>query len=116
MHGFLSVPSWRHRRYYRTSSSSFPGPYSVPPGVTSVTLGKASEVKKQSVGEETVWFFVRFPGFFHGDHAFRGMQGRLLVELVAFHVWRFPRESTNRSLCRLRAVDSLWVESLAVPG
>ena len=49
MHGFLSVPSRRHRRYYRTSSSSFPGPYSVPPGVTSITLEKASEVRKRSV-------------------------------------------------------------------
>ena len=49
VHGFLPVPSQRHRRYYRTSSSSFPGPYSVPPGVTSVTLEKASEVKKRSV-------------------------------------------------------------------
>ena len=49
VHGFLPVPSRRHRRYYRTSSSSFPGPYSVPPGVTSITLEKASEVKKRSV-------------------------------------------------------------------
>ena len=31
MHGFLPVPGRRHRRYYRTSSSYFPGPYSVPP-------------------------------------------------------------------------------------
>ena len=49
VHGFLPVPSRRYRRYYRTSSSSFPGPYSVPPGVTSITLEKASEVKKRSV-------------------------------------------------------------------
>ena len=49
VHGFLPVPSRRHRRYYRTSSSSFPGLYSVPPGVTSITLEKASEVKKRSV-------------------------------------------------------------------
>ena len=34
VHGFLPVPGRRHRRYYRTSSSSFPGPYTVPPGVT----------------------------------------------------------------------------------
>ena len=34
VHGFLPVPGRRHRRNYRTSSSSFPGPYSVPPGVT----------------------------------------------------------------------------------
>ena len=49
VHGFLPVPSRRHRRYYSTSSSSFPGPYTVPPGVTSITLEKASEVKKRSV-------------------------------------------------------------------
>ena len=49
MHGFLPVPSRQHRRYYRTSSSSFPGPYSVPPGVTSITLEKASEARKPSV-------------------------------------------------------------------
>ena len=42
VHGFLPVPGRRHRRYYRTSSSSFPGPYSVPPGVSSITLEKAS--------------------------------------------------------------------------
>ena len=49
MHGFQPAPSRRHRRYYRTSSSSFPGPYSVPPGVTSITLEKASEARKRSV-------------------------------------------------------------------
>ena len=49
VHGFLPVLSRRHQRYYRTSSSSFPGPYSVPPGVTSITLEKASEAKKHSV-------------------------------------------------------------------
>ena len=32
-----------------TSSSSFPGPYTVPPGVTSITLEKVSEAKKRSV-------------------------------------------------------------------
>ena len=49
VHGFLHVPGRRHRRYYRTSSSSFPGPYSVPPGVTLITLEKASEARKRSV-------------------------------------------------------------------
>ena len=49
VHGFLPVPGRRHRRYYSTSSSSFPGPYTVPPGVTSITLEKVSEVKKRSV-------------------------------------------------------------------
>ena len=49
VHGFLPVPGRRHRRYYGTSTSSFPGPYTVPPGVTSITLEKASEVKKRSV-------------------------------------------------------------------
>ena len=49
VHGFLPVPSRKHRRYYRTSSSSFPGPYAVPHGVTSITLEKASETRKRSV-------------------------------------------------------------------
>ena len=49
VHGYLPVPGRRHRRYYRTSSSSFPGPYTVPPGVTSITLEKVSESKKRSV-------------------------------------------------------------------
>ena len=49
VHGFLPVPGRRHRRYYSTSSSSFPGPYTVPPGVTSITLEKVNEAKKRSV-------------------------------------------------------------------
>ena len=49
VHGFLPVPSRRYRRCYRTSSSSFPGPYSVPLGVTSITLEKASGFNKRSV-------------------------------------------------------------------
>ena len=49
VHGFLPVPGRRHRRYYSTSSPSFPGPYTVPPGVTSITLEKVSEAKKRSV-------------------------------------------------------------------
>ena len=49
VHGFLPVPGRRHWRYYSTSTSSFPGPYTVPPGVTSITMEKASEVKKRSV-------------------------------------------------------------------
>ena len=49
VHGFLPVPGHRHRRYYGTSTSSFPGSYTVPPGVTSITMEKASEVKKRSV-------------------------------------------------------------------
>ena len=49
VHGFLPVPGRRHRRYYGTSTSSFPGPYTVPPGVTSITMEKASEVKNRSV-------------------------------------------------------------------
>ena len=49
VHGFLPVPGRCHRRYYCTSCSSFPGPYSVPPGITSITLEKVSEAKKLSV-------------------------------------------------------------------
>ena len=49
VHGFLPVPGRRHRRYYRTSSSSFPGPYTVPVGLASITLDKVSESRKCSV-------------------------------------------------------------------
>ena len=49
VHGFLPVPGRRQRRYYGTSTSSFPGPYTVPPGMTSITMEKASEVRKCSV-------------------------------------------------------------------
>ena len=49
VHGFLPVPGCRQRRYYGTSTSSFPGPYTVPPGMTSITMEKASEVRKRSV-------------------------------------------------------------------
>ena len=49
VHGFLPVPGRRQWRYYGTSTSSFPGPYSVPPGMTSITMEKASEVRKRSV-------------------------------------------------------------------
>ena len=49
VHGFLPVPGRRQRRFYGTSISSFPGPYTVPPGLTSITMEKASEVRKRSV-------------------------------------------------------------------
>ena len=49
VHGFLPMLGRRHRRYYGTSTSSFPGPYTVPPGLTSITMEKASEVRKRSV-------------------------------------------------------------------
>ena len=49
VHGFLPVPGRRQRRYYGTSTSSFPGLYTVPPGLTSITMEKASEVRKRSV-------------------------------------------------------------------
>ena len=49
VHGFLPVPGRRQRRYYGTSISSFPGPYTVLPGLTSITMEKASEVRKRSV-------------------------------------------------------------------
>ena len=50
VHGFLPVLGRHHRRYYKTSSySSFPGPYTVPPGLASITLDKVSESRKRSV-------------------------------------------------------------------
>ena len=106
VHGFLPVPSRRHRRYYRTSSSSFPGLYSIPPGVTSITLGKVSEVRKCSVSLSAS----------RGDHAFRDMRGGLLAGLMVVQLWRFPGEPACRSSCRLREDHSLRIKSPGVPG
>ena len=49
VHGFLPIPGHQHRKYYRTSSFSFPGPYTVPSGWASITLEKVSESRKRSV-------------------------------------------------------------------
>ena len=40
VHGFLPVPGRRHRRYSRASSSSFPGPYTILPGLASYHLAQ----------------------------------------------------------------------------
>ena len=55
VHGFLPVPGRRQRRYYGTSTSSFPGPYTVPPGLTSITMEKASEVRKRSLFRQNTY-------------------------------------------------------------
>ena len=49
VHGILPIPGRRHRRYYRTASSSFPGLYTVPPGLASISLKKVSQSWKRSV-------------------------------------------------------------------
>ena len=54
VHEFLPVPGRRHRRYYSTSTSSFPGPYTVPPGLTSITMEKASVSASQVSSMETM--------------------------------------------------------------
>ena len=63
VHGFLPVPGRRHRKYYRTSSSSFPGPYMIPPGLASITLDKVSESRKRC-------FPVTLTRLLFGDYAF----------------------------------------------
>ena len=89
MHGFLPVPGRRHRLYYRTSSSSFPGPYTVPPGVTSITLGKVSEAKKRSVALSASMV--------------SSMETMLsgVCEVSSWLDWGFPGSSTSRGSCRL---------------
>ena len=49
VHGFLPVPGRRHWKYYRTFSSSFPGPFMVPPGLAFIILEKVSESRKRSI-------------------------------------------------------------------
>ena len=39
-----------------------------------------------------------------------------MVGLVAVDVRGFPGASTGRGSCRLRTVDTLWVEGLGIPG
>ena len=46
---FIPWPMKRQRRYYRTSKPLFAAPYTVPPGLSSLTLDKASELKKRPV-------------------------------------------------------------------
>ena len=46
---FIPWPIKRQRGYYRTSKPLFAAPYTVPPGLSSLTLDKASEPKKQPV-------------------------------------------------------------------
>ena len=46
---FIPWPMKRQRRYYRTSKPLFAAPYTVPPGLSSLTLDKASEPKKRPV-------------------------------------------------------------------
>ena len=84
VHGFLSVPCRLHRRYYKTSSSSFPGLYTVLPGLASITLDKVSESR------ETFRFLVSLPGLFFVDHVIQCLRGHLLAGLVAFHLRGFP--------------------------
>ena len=103
VHGFISIPSRRHWRYYRTSSSSFPGPYSVPPGLASITLERVSEMKK-------LCFFVPLPGVLFGNVALECLRGHILAGLVAFDLWGFPGASVGRSSCKHRATDALWFE------
>ena len=77
VHGFLPVPGRRHRRFYRTSSSSFPGSYTVPPGVTSITLEKASEARKRSVSLPCFTGCARLPPGWTGGCQRAGVSGRI---------------------------------------
>ena len=109
VHGFLPMPGRCHRRYYCTSSSSFPGPYSVPPGITSITLEKGSEVKKWSVSLSASQVSSM-------ETMLSGVSGLVVVGLVAVNLWELPRAFTGRGSCRLRTVNALWVEGLGIPG
>ena len=109
VHGFLTVPGRRHQRYYRTSSSSFPGPFTVLPGLASITLKRVSESRKRSVP-------VSLIGLLFGNYALECVRGHLMAGLVALHVWGFPRASKRRSSWQLQAVDALWIEGPGDPG
>ena len=109
VHGFLPVPGRRHRRYYRTSSSSFPGPYTVPPGLASITLDKVSESKKRSVSLS------------HSQASSLETVVSSVCEVTSWLDWWLStcgglREHLPNEVWQLREVDALWVESLGVPG
>ena len=105
VHGFLPVPGCLHQRCYRTSSSSFPGLYAVPPGLTSITLEKVSESRKRSVSL---------------SHSQVSSLETMLTSVCGvtswLDLWEFPGASNRRRAWQLRAVDALWIESLVVPG
>ena len=98
VHSFLPVPSHSHRRYYRTSSSSFPGPYSVPPGGLNITLEKASEAKKRSflcLPYRSPRWRLCFMGYARWPHGWTG--GCPLVEVSGrICLWKFV--PTSRGL------------------
>ena len=86
VHGFLSVPCHRHWQYYRTSSSCFPGPYTVPPGLASIALEKVSELWNHSVSlshsqvsslETMLLVFVRSPPGWIGGFPLAGVSGSI---------------------------------------
>ena len=98
VHGFLPVPGRQQRRYYRTSSSSFPGPYSVPPGITSITLEKVSEAKRRSLSLSAS----------HVSSLETMLSG--VCEVSSWLHWWL-------STCGgFREVDALWVSSFGIPG
>ena len=47
--GFIPFPMKRHRWFYRTATFSLPGPYAVPPSLTSLTLQKSSDHKRRPI-------------------------------------------------------------------
>ena len=47
--GFIPFPMKRHRRFYRTATPSLPGPYAVPPSLTSLALEKSSDHKQRPI-------------------------------------------------------------------
>ena len=81
VHGFLPIPGRQHQQSYRASSSSFPGLFTVPPGLASITLERVSESWKRSLS-------VSLP-----SHSLLWrpcsrvcVRGHLLAGLVALHV------------------------------
>ena len=100
---FLPVPSRRHLKYYPTSSSSFPGLFTVPPGLASIILEKVSESR------------VPLTSLLFGDYALECVRGHPLAGLVAVDLRGFLRASNRRSVWQLRAIDALWFESPKVP-
>ena len=110
VHGVLPVPDHHHRRYYRPSSSSFPGPYTVLPGLASITLDKVSESRKRSISLS------------HSQVSSLETMLSGVCKVTSWLDWwlstcgGFREHLPDGSLWQLRTVDALRVEGPRVPG
>ena len=96
VHGFLLVLGYRQRKYYKTSSFSFPGPYSVLPGLASITLEKVSESRKHSVSCLTRRSLLWRPCFPVCERSPPGWTGGFLLAVDSGNIYLTKFGATSR--------------------